>query len=264
MHHNLILLLENQKVTKYTHFAHLYDVFMQDAPYDDWVSFTEEVCAAHSIEPTSIIDLGCGTGEVALRLADKGYDVTGIDLSADMLTVADQKAKEQTISVTWLQQDLRTMEGFSEIDLAISYCDVINYITEQEELKNVLKNVYESLRADGLFIFDVHAMEYVERDLIDHTFSDVDDDMAYIWNCFGSEKKGELFHELTFFAKQGDHYERFDEDHHQRTYETTTYVSLLKETGFANIKFYSDFQLKNEKHEQKSERIFIVAQKQSR
>ncbi len=251
-------------MTNYIQFAQVYDAFMQNAPYDEWVSFTEEVCAARSYKPTTIIDLGCGTGELSLRLAQQGYQVTGIDVSANMLTVADQKAKKQSLPITWVQQDLRTMEGFSEMDLAISYCDVINYITEQDELKQVMKGVFDSLREGGLFIFDVHAVEYAENYLMDHTFADLDDELAYIWHCFSGETKGDLFHELTFFVNQGYGYERFDEDHHQRTYESSIYVDLLKETGFSNIEIFYDFQLKNEKQEQINERMFIVAKKQSR
>jgi len=251
-------------MTEYSQFAHVYDVFMEDAPYDQWVSFTKDICDKYDSSPKKVIDLGCGTGEISLRLANKGYVVTGVDLSQDMLTIADQKSQEQGLEVTWIKQDLRTLEGISGFDLAVSYCDVINYIPELEDLRNTFENIYHSLKEDGLLIFDVHDVEYVKNDLIEHTFSDVNDEMAYIWNCFGSEHPGEMFHELTFFLKQGDHYIRFDEDHHQRTYKPSVFRNILEEIGFVNINIYHDFNCRNEKQETFSERNFIVAQKQSR
>lgn len=249
---------------EYTHFAQMYDAFMEDAPYDKWVSFTRAICERYKHVPASIVDLGCGTGEIALRFAQEGFHVTGVDLSADMLTIADQKAQKMSVPLSWLHQDIRTMEVTEQVDLAVSYCDVVNYITEIDELVQMMESVHKSLRSNGLFIFDVHALNYVEQHLINHTFSDVDNDMAYIWNCFGSENTGELFHELTFFMKQHEQYERFDEDHHQRTYETSVYIDLMKKAGFANIEIFSDFQVKNEKSVNTEERIFIVGQKQSR
>lgn len=264
MRHTFRLSSVTLKVSNYTHFAQLYDAFMKDAPYDRWVSFTEEILSEYAFVARTILDLGCGTGEIALRFAKKGYDVTGVDLSAEMLTIADEKARVQATPIAWIHQDLRTMEGIGEVDLAISYCDVINYITEEDELKQVFERVYDSLAEGGLFIFDVHGLSYAEQQLMDQTFSDVDEDMAYIWNCFSGKRRGELFHELTFFAKQGNQYERFDEDHSQRTYEPVFYEQLLQKAGFSMIRIYSDFQLKIENHDEITERNFIVAQKQSR
>lgn len=251
-------------MTKYNQFAQVYDAFMEEAPYDNWVAFTEQVCKKYDFSPKKVIDLGCGTGEISLRLAKKGYAVTGVDLSQDMLTIADQKAQERALEVNWIHQDLRTLEGTSGFDLAISYCDVINYIPGINDLEGTFENVYQSLQENGLFIFDVHNLKYVENHLVGHTFSDVNDEMAYIWSCFGSNHPGEMFHELTFFQKQGHSYIRFDEEHHQRTYESSVFREILEKIGFVNINIYHDFNCENEKQQTLTERNFIVAQKQSR
>lgn len=251
-------------MTDYTHFASVYDAFMEEAPYDKWVSFTKDICKKHQLSPDSIVDLGCGTGEIALRLADEGYAVTGVDMAQDMLTIAEQKSQLHSQRISWVHQDIRTLTGMKQMDLAVSYCDVMNYITEEDEINQTFKGIYDCLRHDGLFIFDIHGMQYVENALVEHTFSDVNDQMAYIWNCFGGESAGEMFHELTFFVKQNEGYRRFDEDHHQRTYETSFYTKTLQQVGFSKIEIYTDFSVKNQNQEQSGERIFIVAQKQSR
>ncbi len=145
------------------------------------------------------MDLGCGTGEIAIRLSDLGYDVTGVDYSTEMLTAAAQKALNRNKKISWIKQDIRELEGFNEIDLMVSYCDVINYITEKEDLLDVFKHVHASLSEQGMFIFDIHSIYYAEDKLINHTFADVTEDIAYIWECEQGEKRGEMYHYLTFF-----------------------------------------------------------------
>lgn len=245
----------------YKNFALLYDKLMQDAPYDDWLQFTKDI--VQNQEVTKLVDLGCGTGELTLRLAQDNLDIYGVDLSADMLAIAEQKALHQRVDVTWIKQDIRTLQGFTNVDLVISYCDVINYIVEKSDVKKVFANVYDSLSRDGLFIFDVHSMHHVRENLTNETFAFTDDSLAYIWDCFPGEIAGEMYHEMTFFYEDEatGSYKRIDESHHQRTYKVNTYVDLLREVQFQNINVYADFSIENEFCEQKSERIFIVAKK---
>src|SRR5690625_7756887 len=120
----------------------------------------------------SIVDLGCGTGEITIRLAHEGYDMVGVDLSPDMLSYAQQKSALYKKSVMWIHQDIRELNGFQQIDLFISYCDVINYITKKSELTKMFKRVYNSLNDGGLFLFDIHSLYYATSQLINHTFTD--------------------------------------------------------------------------------------------
>ncbi|WP_156291128.1 class I SAM-dependent DNA methyltransferase [Oceanobacillus salinisoli] len=242
----------------YQQMAYLYDQFMSEAPYDKWIDFTENIIEDSQV--SRIADLGCGTGEIAVRLAERGYQMTGVDYSADMLTYADSKANEKNLSITWLHQDLRELEGLANLDLAVSFCDVINYITNKDELEDVFQQIFAILKPGGLFIFDVHSIYQVEHHFKNQTFADVLDHMSYIWFCIEGEEVGEMFHDLTFFAQEGDKYIRFDEFHHQRTYSIEFYHQLLFEAGFNNIKVYADFSLENLVHKD-SERIFFVAEK---
>ncbi|WP_010094125.1 class I SAM-dependent DNA methyltransferase [Ornithinibacillus scapharcae] len=241
--------------------AKVYDQFMAEAPYDKWVTFTEEILNRYNLNNPAIVDLGCGTGEITVELAKK-YDVTGVDYSSDMLTIAEQKAGEHQVKVKWIHQDIRELTGISNIDLAISYCDVINYITTVEEVHTVFRSVREALKDDGLFIFDVHSLRHVEENLIGNTFSDVTENSAYIWDCFAGKDQGEMFHELTFFASNGDTYSRFDETHHQQTFSLEVYREILENTGFEILSICADFSIENGFSEEEAERIFIIAQKQ--
>ena len=245
----------------YGRFAIIYDALMKHAPYDKWVTFTTNIIEQFNVPVKTIIDLGCGTGELTIRLGKLGYEMIGIDQSNDMLTVAAEKAYNQQIDINWIQQDIRELTGFKDVDLFISYCDVINYITNLDDVKKVFEQVYNCLKPGGLFIFDFHSINYTEHHLCDRTFADVTDELTYIWECERGDKEGEMFHYMTFFQKENDRYVRFDEVHHQKTYPLIRYKNLLESCQFKKINFYADFMFKDHFSEQKSERIFGVAQK---
>lgn len=246
----------------YKNFALLYDELMKDAPYDKWIQFTKKILPKKQIN--HVVDLGCGTGEITIRLAKEFNHVYGIDLSESMLTIAQQKAIAEKVDVTWIEQDIRNLTGFQDVELFISYCDVINYIIDKNDVKRVFENVHRSLTNGGLFIFDFHSMEHVKKNLIDKTFSYTDENIAYIWHCLPTNTPGEMVHDMTFFHKrtqQSTCYERFEEVHYQRTFSMDTYKQLLEDANFTKIEFYSDFSYENTISERKSERIFVVAQK---
>lgn len=246
----------------YTNFALLYDELMSNAPYDEWIRFTNHLIGKKNVN--KIVDLGCGTGEITIRLAKQYQEVYGVDRSTAMLTIAQQKAFEKNVShIIWIEQDIRKLSGFANIDLFISYCDVINYIVDVKDLQKLFQNIYHRLAEGGLFLFDVHSLEYVKHSLVDHTFTYKDEHVAYIWDCIAGEEEGEMYHDMTFFYRNDytSTYERFDELHHQRTYDIATYEYLLKRANFKKIEFYSDFSIENSFSETNSERIFIVAEK---
>src|SRR5699024_6230437 len=123
----------------------------------------------------------------------------------------------------------------------ISYCDVMNYITNKSDIENVCHRVYDSLKADGLFIFDIHHIKYANEQLIDYTFAEESDNLVYIWEGEQGDERGEMYNYLTFFQRQHNHYIRFNEVHQQKTYEMEEYELILKKCGFTKINFHADF-----------------------
>src|SRR5699024_11026971 len=190
----------------YHEFASIYDQLMDHAPYDDWVQFTKDIIAQKAKAVSTIVDLGCGTGEVAIPLAKQGYDMIGVDISTHMLACASNKALHENIQVQWIEQDMRQLTGLQDVDMVISYCDSINYITNEADLAAVFARVYDSLADDGLFVFDFHAITYASTDLMDQTFTYVSDELTYIWDCERGALPGEMTHYLTFFQQEGDMY----------------------------------------------------------
>lgn len=247
----------------YRQMANVYDHLMKHAPYEEWVQFTEALFKRHHQRVDTIADLGCGTGEITTKLALSGYQVTGVDYSEDMLTHAAYKAEEKGTEITWIYQDIRTLEGIAGLDAAVSFCDVINYITAPDDVLKSFQRISDSLVPGGLFLFDVHHLPFIEAYYLDETFADVTDDVSYIWFCTPGEKPGEMYHDLTFFYQTDGYYERFDEVHHQRTFPIFFYEQMLKQTGFEDIKVYADFSLTQEDIKEDAERIFFSAVKKS-
>lgn len=247
----------------YNQFASIYDELMKDAPYEAWVALTNHILKDKGMDTTvSVLDLGCGTGEIALRLSKYGYELVGVDYSSEMLSVAQHKAMDAGEQIRWVCQDMRELEGFMGVDVVISYCDVMNYILDEADIVAVFDRVSQSLTDDGLFIFDVHDDIYATNSLLGHTFADVGDDITYIWECEEGDREGRLVHDLSFFQKKGtDTYVKFSETHEQQVYPLSFYEKLLKKAGFRKIEFLNDFQLENGLSSENRVRNFIIAEK---
>lgn len=245
----------------YGQMAFVYDLLMEHAPYENWVDFAEKMFRLMEQPVERVVDLGCGTGEITLRLAKRGYEIVGVDHSESMLALAAEKAYSQQAAINWLHQDIRNLDGLHGFDAAISFCDVVNYITEPEEIGKAFKNVYDVLKPGGLFLFDVHHLPHVTEHYMGETFAEVTDEASYIWFCTPGEKSGEMYHELTFFQLVDGKYERFDEEHHQRTFPVDFYKRSLEESGFDNINVYADFSHESYRVQEDAERIFFAASK---
>lgn len=217
----------------YERFAYLYDDLMRDVPYEEWVEHVVTMCQKYQVEGKKLLDLACGTGELSIRLSNAGFTVTGIDLSADMLTVAQEKAISAGENIDFLQQDMSELELIDGYDIIGIFCDSLNYLQTEEEVQRTFQRVKQYLNHNGLFLFDVHSLFKINHVFIDQTYTYDDDHICYIWNCFSGDFADSVDHELTFFVEDGSgKYERVDENHSQRTFPVSTYMKWLEEAGF--------------------------------
>ncbi|WP_147532425.1 class I SAM-dependent DNA methyltransferase [Bacillus marasmi] len=247
----------------YNGFAYVYDELMRDTPYDQWVDFVLRQAKKYQVEADRILDLACGTGELSVWLAEAGYKVTGVDLSEDMLSVANAKASEKGLSIEFFQQDMTELEGFDAFDVITIFCDSLNYLQTEEAVISTFQRVYEHLQPNGLFLFDVHSLYKMNDIFLNGPFVLNDDDVSYIWHCFAGEFPNSVEHELSFFVldDKSGLYKRIDELHMQRTYPIDQYVTWLEGNGFEVLEIGADFTNKTPQPE--SERIFFTARKKS-
>ncbi|MEH7109561.1 class I SAM-dependent DNA methyltransferase [Bacillus sp. JJ1764] len=245
----------------YEHFAYLYDELMRDAPYDDWVQYVKSKMLKYGIKGNRMLDLACGTGELSVRFAKEGFQVTGIDLSEDMLAVAQMKAAEAGLQIPFYQQNMAALEGVGNTDIIGIFCDSLNYLETEEEIKSTLDHAHRALNDGGLLIFDVHSIYKVSEVFVNQTFAINEDEISYIWNSFPGEGSNSVEHELSFFVldEKSGKYDRYDELHFQRTYPVEHYSSWLAESGFKLLEINADFE--EQPPQNNSERVFFVAMK---
>lgn len=245
----------------YGRFAYLYDHLMEDVPYDKWLNLTLTFGEQYQILGRKLLDIACGTGELSCRFARNGFDVTAVDLSEDMLAVAKSKAEEEGLSIPFYQQNMTELEGLGQFDFITIFCDSLNYLSSEEEVINTFKGVKQHLTEQGLFLFDVHSEYKMEHIFKDQTFTLVEDDICYIWNCFEGEYPLSIEHELIFFVNDysSGKYERVEEFHLQRTFPITRYREMLKQTGFEVLHVLADFE--NKPPTKEAERILYITRK---
>lgn len=247
----------------YVKFAYLYDHLMSDVPYDKWVTMINKAKNEYQIKGNRILDLACGTGEIAIRLAEADYAVTGIDLSEDMLSVAQSKTEERGLSIFYLEQDMSSLEGLSTFDFIGIFCDSLNYLQTEQQVIDTFKGVYEFLEDDGLFVFDVHSLYKMNELFINQTYAVNDEDISLIWLCFEGDFPDSVEHDLSFFQldETTNQYNRYDECHFQRTYSIEQYKEWLVDCGFEILKVQADFM--DEEIPQDAERIFFYCKKKN-
>lgn len=112
----------------YTSFAAVYDMFMDNIPYEEWCEYLTSLLQENGVLDGLLLDLGCGTGSLTELLAKKGYDMIGVDISGDMLQLAMEKRERSGADILYLLQDMREFELFGTVRAVVSICDSMNYI----------------------------------------------------------------------------------------------------------------------------------------
>ncbi|MGI2326525.1 class I SAM-dependent DNA methyltransferase [Planococcus sp. YIM B11945] len=241
---------------RYGKFASVYDGLMEDIPYEKYVEWV----AAH-VQSGSILDLACGTGTLSQLFAEIGFSVTASDLSEEMLTMANQRFQEAGLVIPTLQLSMDNLEGLAGFDAVTIAIDSLNYLDAEEKVQQTFSEVHQALNEGGHFFFDVHSTYKMETVYMDSPFVLDGEDVAYIWHTEPGEFPLSVIHDITFFVRQGELFERFEEMHEQRTFTVETYQTWLEHAGFQVESITADFA--ESKPNEESERIFFHAVKKN-
>lgn len=243
----------------YETFASVYDAVMDDTLYDKWTDFSLRHLPKTK-NKKRLLELACGTGIQSVRFAQAGFEVTGLDLSQDMLTIAKKRAKSAKKQIDFLQGNMLDLSQAGRYDFVTCYSDSICYMQDEVEVGDVFKEVYSALNDDGVFIFDVHSTYQTDQVFPGFSYHENADDFAMVWDTFEDEAPHSVVHELTFFIQDKDgRFTRHDEIHEERTYDVLTYDILLEQAGFKSFKLFADFE--DKEPTETSKRWFFVAQK---
>lgn len=227
----------------YTDFAQVYDIFMDETPYEEWCGYLVELlekyresgdydisvidgndagCAGQDQkyddsvtnkaayqknmqqERNSILDLGCGTGTLTELLAGRGYDMIGIDNAQEMLQIAMDKRAKSGLDILYLLQDMRSFELYGTVGAVISVCDSVNYLLEDEDVVQTFRLVNNYLYPGGLFIFDFNTVYKYEVVIGDATIAENREKCSFIWDNYYHEEEQINEYDLTIFVQEGE------------------------------------------------------------
>lgn len=217
---------------------------------------------ALAAERNVVADLGCGTGTLTELLADRGYDMIGIDDSQEMLNIALEKRERSGKEILYLCQDMREFELYGAAGAVISVCDSLNYLLEEEEILQVFRLVNNYLYPGGVFLFDFNTVYKYETVIGDSVIAENREDCSFIWENYYDAEGQINEYDLTVFVKaekggKDDMFRRFTETHYQRGYTLEQMRGLVERAGMEFIKAVDA-----ESHEQvreESERIYVIA-----
>ena len=223
----------------YHNLAASYDRLTNDVDYEATVAFYEEILKREGLAPRTVVDMACGTGSVSEILARKGYEVTGVDLSEEMLTEAMMKTMDMENHPMFSCQNLRDLRLPRAVDMAVCALDSLDYITDPADCEAAIRRAYRVLNPGGIFIFDVNTPEKL-RAMDGQMFIDEDDDVFCVWRGEFDEETNICSYGMDLFQREGEKWVRSFEEHQEYAYSREQLMGYLKKAGFTNIEVYAD------------------------
>jgi len=206
----------------YDRLASFYDAFIDPDVYDEYIRLVEKYTSLGSL-----LDIGCGTGTLSLELSRIGFEVTATDLSEEMLQIVDYRAKEENLDIEIAVYDMLDPIP-SAYDSIIASMDVINHLSDLEDVSFGFTNIFSALNRNGVFIFDVLSAEYI--DALDGYVED-DDEFHFHWESHRGEKPHSIIHSIQIeIEKTVEEVTIFEETHDLDLYE-----DILNKVGFSII-----------------------------
>ncbi len=243
-------------MSSYETLAESYDLFTSDVDYKLWADYYEEIFACHNIKPEMILDLACGTGTLSVELAKRGYDMTSVDASPDMLAVAMQKAEELENRPLFLCQTMEELDLYGTVDAAICALDSLNYLLSPDALNATFDRLKFFVRPGGIVIFDVNTDAKFKRM----------DGMSYIRDeedhfcAWSADYKDKICHmTMDIFDRIGDMWQRSEEEHIERAHSDEEIEKAITNADFKLVARYDE--LSFDEATDKSERVFWVIER---
>jgi len=207
---------------EYDLLATFYDSFIDPEVYDEYIKLINQYTSVGSI-----LDIGCGTGTLSIELAKAGYDVVATDLSEEMLQIVDYRAKEEEVDLEIAMYDMLDPIEFL-FDNIIASMDVINHLTDLEDVEFGFTNIYNSLKPNGIFIFDVLSAEYI--DALDG-YHEEDKELHFHWESHKGDKEHSIVHTITVSENGEDDVSEI----YEVTHDFEEYERIFNKVGFTEL-----------------------------
>lgn len=242
---------------QYTTLAEYYDRLTGDVGYARWADYVQRQFRRLKRPVRSVAELACGTGSLTSILASRGYQMTAVDLSADMLSVAAQKCQDQ--EVLFLCQDMAQFTLLEPVDAVICCLDSVNYVTRPQRLRRAFSRVYQHLNPGGLFLFDAKTpLAFEQAD--GQTYLDEDESLMCVWRADYEPRRRICGYGIDLFTLRSDGAWRRESEYHEEfAYTPQELHEFLTQAGFSSIKIYDNLKMRPPKED--SQRIFFAARK---
>ena len=244
----------------YRDLAPFYDVLNRDIDYERWADYIHESIDRYAVTPVhDVLDLGCGTGSMTLALAARGYDMVGVDLSPEMLSIARNRADTARCQdkVLWLCQDMCSFELYGTVEAAVCCLDGLNHLTGQGQLSRCLRLVHNYVSPDGLFLFDVNS-PYKFRNIYGTQAYILEDKHVFCaWQNAFCEEKGLCDFYISLFTETPTHqYRRSDSHTAERMYTREELISQLQRHHFEILEISGDIDHRPDR--ENDERLYFI------
>jgi SAM-dependent methyltransferase len=248
--------LTGEPSAPYSRLAEIYDYVMRHVDYEHWADYIQLLFTHFRATPAHILELACGTGNMASILTQRGYRVTGVDRSAAMIAVARRKAQEEAKTVTFLTGDMVAPPVAGVFDAILCLYDSINYIMDLDTMGWMLERTRTHLRPGGIFIFDacteINSRRYFHRQVDQEGTKD----FSYIRRSEYLPEQRIQVNEFQLVFKYGDHHDRHVERHEQRIYPIHQIKTACIGAGFDMLGAFDSFSL--DAASEKSNRVHFV------
>ncbi|WP_162920163.1 class I SAM-dependent DNA methyltransferase [Paenisporosarcina cavernae] len=246
-------------MSHYQRFAKIYDELMQDIPYELYSKRIAEFLGPQMSR--TVVELGCGTGNLLEKLMSYPYQIEGVDISEEMLSIASTKFTEKKHHIPLTCMDIRDFDYPKQVDAFILAVDVVNYLLEEDEIASLFETLYQFLNEDGCVVFDSHTLQKMASLHEGSPYTFENENLAYIWYAEKNQQHDMVESDLTFFVKNEDDrlFHRFHETHIQRGYSTEFLTNVLLAVGFKIETVVTS--LETMTFEENAERVYFFARK---
>ncbi|MGC9337789.1 MAG: class I SAM-dependent DNA methyltransferase [Candidatus Cloacimonadia bacterium] len=251
----------------FTTLARYYDMQFTESKYEKEAKFIEEMVRKyHPGSPRNILDLMCGTGRHAIYLSKNGFAVTGIDNSSEMLEIAQQRALERQLKISFELKDVRNMEYQNRYDAVYCWFNSFEYLYSNDDVVTTLQNVHKSLKKNGVFLVDIRNGSYYLLHKPNVPFSGIIEKpdiklLITISNVYFDTKEQIMVMQYNFFIQEKNKIRIEHEDHKYRLFHPLEFQYLLRSNGFKILEIYGSNSDANKNFTKDSSQMVFVAAK---
>lgn len=224
-------------------FSSVYDILTENVDYEGLAEKIRSSLSLNGVGGGLLLDIGCGTGTLALLLEKYGYDVIGIEPSEDMLAVANEKKYEENSKALFLCQSMEELDLYGTVDCAVCSLDTVNHVDSIGKIREAFRRVSLFMTLGGVFIFDINTVYKHKHILGDNTFVYDTDDVYCVWQNTFIEEESKTQIDLDFFIREedGESYEKYSESFFEYAYDEREIINILSECGFTVIGQFDDY-----------------------